>query len=151
MWVQGIKQEQKGRLRKIGHRTVDATSRSNSHTTFNMFARNVCRAMFAGRRPISTAGGQLPTSVLSLHRSFPYTLYKVNPGKCSNVVGPCSEHSYERDEVENLREGLVYPTITNSSLSPASDSVYLWRSDSNKRYVGRYFSPTHIGSKSKLG
>jgi len=68
-----------------------------------MFARNVRRAMLTGRRPISTAGGQPPTSVLSLHRSFPYTLYKVNPGEGSNIVGPCSEHSYEKDEVENLR------------------------------------------------
>lgn len=83
-----------------------------------MFARNVRRAMFAGRRPMSTTGGQLPITALSLHRSFPHTLYKVNPGERSNVVGPCSEHSYERDEVEDFREGLVYPAITNSGLSP---------------------------------
>ena len=116
-----------------------------------MFVRNVRRVTLAGRRPMSTAGGQLPTSVLSLHRSFPYTLYKVNPGERSNVVGPCSEHSYERDEVENLREGLVYPTITNSSLSPVSGNVHLRHSDGEKRHVDHSFSPTRIGSRSKLG
>ena len=90
---------------------------------FNIFVRNTRLATLAGRRPMSTAGGRLPTSVLSLHRSFPYTLYKVNPGKRSNIVDPAtsarSEHFHSRDEVENLIEGRVYPTITSSGLSPA--------------------------------
>jgi hypothetical protein len=102
---------------------MPSAHRSNPHTMFNMFIRNRRLATLAGCRPMSTAGGRLgPTSVLSLHRSFPYTLYKVNPGKRSNIVDPAtsarSEHFHDRDEVENLIEGRVYPTITSSGLSP---------------------------------
>jgi len=89
----------------------------------DMFVRNARLAILAGCRHMSTTGGRLlPTSVLSLHRRFPYTLYKVNPGERSNIVDPAtsarSEYFYDRDEVENLRGGRVYPTITSSSLSP---------------------------------
>ena len=76
-----------------------------------MFVNNARRSTLAGRRLVSTTGGQLPTNILSLHRSFPYTLYKINPGKRSNIVGPAGEHSYERDEVENLSEGLFTPLL----------------------------------------
>jgi len=51
-------------------------------------------------------------------------LYKVNPGKRSNIVDSAasvrSARFYDRDEVENLIEGRVHPTITSSSLSPFS-------------------------------
>jgi hypothetical protein len=91
---------------------------------FHMFVRNAHLAILAGCRPLSTTGGRPPTSVLSLHRSFPYTLYKVNPGKHSNIVdratSPRSEHFYDSDEVENLMGGSVYPNITSRGLSSFS-------------------------------
>lgn len=78
--------------------------------------------MLFGRCAMSTTPGQLPINVLSLHRNFPYTLHKVNPGERSSIVDPAaaaprSEHFYDRDEAEHLVEGRVYPTLTFEGLS----------------------------------
>lgn len=85
----------------------------------NMFTHTTRLVTLSGRRSMSTVTRKLPTSILSLHRSFPETLYKVNPGERSNIVDPVSfprsEHFYDRDEVENVVGGHVYPTITSSS------------------------------------
>lgn len=75
-------------------------------------------AALAGRRALSTTHGDPPVHVLSLHRSFPYTLYKVNPGERSNIVDvatapPRSTHFYDRDEAENIVKGRVYPAMTS--------------------------------------
>jgi hypothetical protein len=98
------------------------------------FTRITFRLILAGCCPMSTTGGGLPTNNLSLHRSFPFTLYNVNPGERSNVVGPSAEHCYERDDGREPQGGLVYP---NRYLR-----VHVRRSDSNNPCAGRYF-PLH--------
>ena len=70
----------------------------------------------AGRRFLTTPS-RPAEHVLSLHRSFPYTLYKVNPGERSKIVNaatsPRSKYFYDSDEAENLVKGRVYPSITS--------------------------------------
>ena len=73
-----------------------------------------------GRRFLTTPRQPAP-HVLSLHRNFPYTLYKVNPGERSNLVdletSPRSNHFYDKDEAQNLVKGRVYPSVTSQRLS----------------------------------
>ena len=90
-----------------------------------IFIRNLRFTTRVGRRALSTTPRKLPIHALSLHRSFPYTLYKINPGGRSNIVDaatapPRSKHFYDRDEANNVVKGRVYPTLASSGLSHLS-------------------------------
>jgi hypothetical protein len=85
-----------------------------------MRVRDVKFTSLLGRRFLTTPGQPAP-HVLSLHRIFPYTLYKVNPGERSNIVdletSPRSKPFYDKDEAQNLVKGRVYPSVTSQRLS----------------------------------